>query len=85
VILAHQIVWWTEGDFEKITARSHHRRAAGTRLILSFATMSAALYRTLVASDVAPEEATHLVAEIGRRAAGVLSRCPRPAAGVRPL
>ena len=75
-ILAHQIVWWTEGDFQEITARSVPRRATGTRLILSFAAMSAALYRTLVASNVALLEATHLVAEIGRRTYAPLWRIP---------
>ena len=75
-ILAHQIVWWTEGDFEEITARSVHHHAFGTRLILSFAAMSAALYRTLVASNVAPMEATHLAAEIGRRTYAPLWRIP---------
>ena len=73
-ILAHQIMWWTEGDFEEITARSLHRRATGTRLILSFAAMSTALYRTLVASNLAPTEAAHLAAEIGRRTCAPLWR-----------
>lgn len=75
-IIAHQIVWWTEGDFEEITSRSIRHHAAGTRLILSFAAMSAAMYRTLVASNIAPAEAQHLVAEIGRRTYAPLWRIP---------
>jgi len=75
-ILAHEIFWWSEGDFEEISARAVHRHAFGTRLILSFASMSAALYRTLVGSNVAPAEATHIVAEIGRRTYARLWRIP---------
>jgi hypothetical protein len=75
-IIAHQLLWWSEGDFEEITSRSIRHRAAGTRLILSFAAMSAAMHRTLVASNVAPAEAEHLVAEIGRRTYAPLWRIP---------
>jgi hypothetical protein len=63
-----------EGDFEEIPARSVHHRVFGTRLIVSFAAMSAALFRTLVASNVAPMEAAYLAA--GRRTYAPLWRIP---------